>query len=346
VSAATKAPAKPAKRSRQPKPDAYLGAPEAQAKARAALAEISPPGAVGDFLGLAMEADRVGTLRFGCLLPGYVGWVWAVTMARVPRGRHATVSETELLPGAGALLSPAWVPWADRLLPGDLGPGDTLPRIADDVRLEPGYSATGEADEDQLAIWELGLGRPRVLSPEGRDEAAVRWYESPRGPTGPDAVKAGAKCSTCGFVTQLAGSLRTLFGVCANQWSPRDGSVVSYDHGCGAHSETDVARAGAQWPANRPAIDDLSVVTVDLGRRRPRPAPAAPAEAAAAPPDAAPAPVDAAAAPPEAAAVPVDAAAASPDAAAAPPEVAAAPPEVAAALDAIALPPAAAGPLA
>jgi hypothetical protein len=257
--------AKAVRRARRPKPDAYLEAPEAQAKARDALAEISPGGAVGDFLGLTMEADRVGTLRFACLLPGYVGWEWAVTVARVPRGRHATVSETELLPGQEALLSPEWVPWADRLLPGDMGPGDTLPRIADDVRLEPGYSATGEEDADRLAIWELGLGRPRVLSPEGRDEAAARWYEGARGPTAPEAVKSPAKCSTCGFVTPLAGSLRTLFGVCANQWSPRDGSVVAYDHGCGAHSETDVARGAVQWPPNRPPIDDSSVVAVDLG---------------------------------------------------------------------------------
>jgi hypothetical protein len=232
--------------------------------AREALDGIAPARAVGDFLGVDMEAERVGTLRFACALPGYVGWTWAVTMARVPRARHATVSETELLPAEGALLSPTWVPWADRLRPGDLGPGDTLPRIIDDARLEPGYTATGDADADRLAIWELGLGRPRVLSPEGRDEAATRWYQGRQGPTAADAVKAGAKCSTCGFVTPLAGSLRTLFGVCANQWSPRDGTVVSYDHGCGAHSETDVARAGAQWPANRPMVDDSTVVPVDL----------------------------------------------------------------------------------
>jgi hypothetical protein len=249
------------------KPDAYLASPESQSKARAALAEITSPEAVGEYLGLEMEADRVGTLRFASRSPGYVGWFWAVTMARVPRGRHATVSETELLPGEGALLSPSWVPWADRLQPGDLGPGDTLPRILDDPRLEPGYAATGEDDADHLAIWELGLGRPRVLSPEGRREAATRWYEGAAGPTAADARRSAAKCSTCGFVARLGGSWRTLFGVCANQWSPRDGSVVSYDHGCGAHSESDVARASAQWPANNPVVDDSRIVPFDMGRR-------------------------------------------------------------------------------
>jgi hypothetical protein len=249
------------------KPDRYLESEGAQALAREALNQISSAPDVGDFLGLTMEAERVGTLRFSCLLPGYVGWVWAVTMARVPRARHATVSETELLPGEGALLSPSWVPWADRLRPGDLGPGDTLPHIVDDSRLEPGYTATGDDDADRLAIWEFGLGRPRVLSPEGRSEAATRWYEGTvHGPNAPEAKKAGAKCSTCGFVTPLAGSWRTLFGVCANQWSPRDGTVVSYDHGCGAHSETDVARKGSQWPSSQAGGGDSEVVPVYLDR--------------------------------------------------------------------------------
>jgi hypothetical protein len=253
-----------APRRRAPKPDAYLESPESIDKARAALAAIAGPDGVGEYLGLAMEAERVGTLRFACALPGYVGWDWAVTVARVPRGRHATVSETELLPAEGALLSPPWVPWADRLRPGDLGPGDTLPHISEDPRLEPGYAATGDKDEDRLAIWELGLGRPRVLSPLGRDEAATRWYEGAHGPTAPEAAKAGAKCSTCGFAIQMAGSLRAAFAVCANQWSPRDGSVVSWDHGCGAHSETDVARAATQWPPNKAMVDDSTLAPLDL----------------------------------------------------------------------------------
>ncbi|MDR1394410.1 MAG: DUF3027 domain-containing protein [Bifidobacteriaceae bacterium] len=252
------------KESRKLKADPYLGSAEARERARAALAEFASPDTIGDYLGLEMEAERVGTVRFACTMPGYVGWFWAVTLARVPRGRHATVSETELLPGSGALLSPSWVPWVDRLQPGDLGPGDTLPHITDDDRLEPGYTATGDDDADRLAIWEFGLGRPRVLSPEGRFQAAQRWYDGLHGPTAPEALKSSAKCFTCGFVSPLAGSWRTLFGVCTNEWSPRDGSVVSYDHGCGAHSQTDVARVETQWPPNQPMIDDSTVVPVDL----------------------------------------------------------------------------------
>ncbi|MDR2373669.1 MAG: DUF3027 domain-containing protein [Bifidobacteriaceae bacterium] len=251
-------------KARRPKIDPYLDSEASQELARQALADITNAADVGEYLGLTMEAERVGTLRFACSLPGYVGWSWAVTMARVPRARHVTVSETELLPGEGALLAPAFVPWADRLEPGDVRPGDILPHILDDRRLEPGYTATGDDDADRLAIWELGLGRPRVLSPEGRAEAAARWYEGKAGPAALEAVKAVARCSTCGFVTPLAGSWRRLFGVCANRWSPRDGSVVAYDHGCGAHSETDVARTATQWPANSPMVDDSSIVPVSL----------------------------------------------------------------------------------
>jgi hypothetical protein len=51
------------------------------------------------------------------------------------------------------------------------------------------------------------------------------------------AVHAPAHCGTCGFFLPIAGSLRAVFGACGNQFSPRDGAVVSVDSGCGAHSE-------------------------------------------------------------------------------------------------------------
>ena len=46
-----------------------------------------------------------------------------------------------LLPGADALLAPEWVPWSERLRPGDLGVGDLLPTAPDDDRLVPGLPA-------------------------------------------------------------------------------------------------------------------------------------------------------------------------------------------------------------
>ena len=231
--------------------------------ARAAAQEVAEsPELVGEHLGAVLEGERVVSHQFATTAPGYRGWHWTVTLARVPRGRTATVSEVELLPGDDAILAAPWVPWSERLQPGDVGPGDVLPFRDDDERLEPGYTATGE-DADELAIFELGLGRARVLSPEGRAEATTRWYSGTHGPLSTGAIAATAPCSTCGFLLLMAGSLRTTFGVCANEWSPDDGRVVSMDHGCGAHSETDVAPAPSDWPDSAPLFDELDVELVD-----------------------------------------------------------------------------------
>ena len=147
---------------------------------------------VGDHVTVYAEGDRVATHQFACLSRGYRGWRWAVTVSRVPRARTATVSEVVLLPGPDSVLAPSWLPWADRIAPGDLGSTDQLPYRGDDPLLEPGYTATDDEDADRLAIWELGLGRVRVLSPQGRAEVAHRWYASDRGPTSDEAVHAAA----------------------------------------------------------------------------------------------------------------------------------------------------------
>ncbi|MBM6403251.1 DUF3027 domain-containing protein [Phycicoccus sp. CSK15P-2] len=235
------------------RPDATLrGGAEA---ARAAAAEVAGPDAVGDHLGMEMVEERLGTHYFAAAVAAYRGWRWAVSVARVPRSKTVTVCEVDLVPGDGALLSPEWVPYASRLAPGDLGPGDVTPFVEDDPLLEPGFEATGDEDVDAVALWELGLGRPRVLSAEGRDAAAQRWYDGEHGPAAPLATKAAEACATCGFFLPMAGALRTVFGVCANAWSPSDGSVVSLDHGCGAHSEVDV-EAPAPEKVSAPILDD------------------------------------------------------------------------------------------
>ena len=233
--------------------------------ARAAAQEVAEsPEDVGEYLGTVAEADRLISHRFACTMRGYRGWHWTVTLARVPRGRTATVCEVELLPGDGALLAPSWLPWSERLRPGDVGPGDVLPFRPDDPRLEPGYVPTGDEEQDAVAIEELALARARVLSPQGRDEAAERWYRGSRGPTTRGAVAAAADCGSCGFLVPLQGSLGQVFGVCANEWSPDDGKVVSLDHGCGAHSETDVEPQRSEWPDPDPLVDELHVEIVTL----------------------------------------------------------------------------------
>jgi len=237
-----------------------------------ALEIAEEPEYVGEYLGAVREAERLVSHRFACTARGYRGWAWTVTVARVPRGRTATVCEAELLPGEDAVLARPWVPWSERLRPGDIGPGDVLPFRPDDPRLEPGFTPTGDPEIDEVAIDELALARVRVLSPQGRAEAAQRWYRGSRGPATPGAVASAAACWSCGFLVPLQGSLGQLFAVCANEWSPDDGKVVSLDHGCGAHSETDVEPAASEWPAPDPLFDELAIDVVE------RAEPAAPAE--------------------------------------------------------------------
>lgn len=216
---------------------------------------------VGDHLGLRAEGDRVVTHFFACLSPAYRGWHWAVTVTRAARAKVVTVSECVLLPGEDALLAPEWVPWLERLRPGDLGPGDLLPTAADDARLAPGYTDVGDSGDRQMQ-WELGLGRPRVLSREGRAEAAARWYQGVAGPRAPIAASAPAQCSTCGFYVPLAGELRQMFGVCANEYAPDDGRVVSADHGCGAHSEAVVVPPASEH--GPPVLDEVGYDIVKI----------------------------------------------------------------------------------
>jgi hypothetical protein len=234
--------------------------------ARQAAEDVAGPGAVGDHIEAVPEGERVVTHYFACSSRGYRGWRWAVTVARASRARTATVSEVCLLPGPDSVLAPAWVPWSERIAPGDLGAGDVLPYRADDPNLEPGYTSVGDEEADQLAIWELGLGRARVLGPVGRDVAAARWYAGPNGPTADVAVSAPAACATCGYFLPLAGALRLLFGVCANEWSPSDGRVVSVDHGCGAHSEIDLEPPGAQGLPS-PVLDEMGAEPVVVPSR-------------------------------------------------------------------------------
>jgi hypothetical protein len=254
-----------ARAARAPEPDAACAA--AVDLARAAAEEDAEPGTVGAHLGVTAEGERLVTHAFAALAKGYRGWRWAVTVARAPRSRTVTVCEVVLLPGTDAILPPAWVPWQERIAPGDLGPADVLPYRADDPFLAPGYSATDEEDEDHAQLWELGLGRVRVLSLEGREAAATRWYTGNHGPTAEEALHAAAPCSTCGFFLPLAGGLRRAFGVCGNEWSPSDGRVVSVDHGCGAHSETDV-EVPEPMPLPEPILDETGAEAVALPPRR------------------------------------------------------------------------------
>ncbi|WP_026459280.1 DUF3027 domain-containing protein [Schaalia vaccimaxillae] len=251
------------KRIRPVKTDAVLET--AVDVALAAAQAVAHPRPVGEHLGFSMDAERLGTHWFASTDPGYMGWCWTVTVARVPRGRTATVCEVDMTPRDGALLAPDWVPWEERLRPGDISREDALPYQADDERLDQGYEDSSE-DADLPLIRELGLGRARVLSQQGRADAVKRWYASEQGP------KSGRRprhtCSSCGFLLKMSGSMRTVFGVCANEWAPDDGRVVSLDHTCGAHSETDVPKNGTAWPVRPSRINDAALESEPMSQDR------------------------------------------------------------------------------
>ncbi|WP_206422829.1 DUF3027 domain-containing protein [Nocardioides pantholopis] len=244
------------------KPDATALA--AVELARAAVLDDAEAGDIGEHLDSVAEGERVVTHLFACTRTGYRGWRWSVTVARAPRQKHVTVDEVVLVPGEDAIVAPPWVPYRERIEPGDLSPGDLLPVADDDPRLVPTYSfgddpldADDKAQIRQVAQ-DLGLGRTRTLSLEGRDLAAQRWYDGDRGPSAPIAQAAPDSCTTCGFLMRIAGPLSEMFGVCANGDANDDGRIVSFDHGCGAHSEVRLAKKHEPVPLPEPAFDTLT----------------------------------------------------------------------------------------
>jgi hypothetical protein len=205
----------------------------------AAIADAGNPELVGADVSVEIDDDgRVETYLFEANLAGYKGWRWCVTIAIVDKKSEPTICDVVVLPGPDALLAPEWIAYRDRIQPGDVGVGDIVPSSLDDTRLVPSVHALIADEElDAMQVFDLGLGRARVMSIEGRDQASKRWYESDRGPQSPIAQSAPKPCSSCAFFLPIAGSLRSSFGVCANAISPEDARVVSVDHGCGAHSE-------------------------------------------------------------------------------------------------------------
>jgi hypothetical protein len=220
--------------------------------ARAAAVETADgdAGQVGAVVAVRPEdVPDAATHYFAAGKPGYRGWYWAVTVAGSED--DVSVSEVVLRPGPESVVAPTWVPWTERLRAEDLGPGDLLPVEEDDERLVPAHAALDADGSDDAEAAdpgpgvrevgdELGFGRPRVMSREGRLDAAVRWSDGDFGPGADMARAASAHCGTCGFYLPVAGSLRAAFGVCGNGNVPADGHVVHAEYGCGGHSELQV----------------------------------------------------------------------------------------------------------
>lgn len=242
----------------KPRRDAVLAA--AVEQARLAALETSGVDDVGEHLGYTDDAERLGSHRFASTAAGYRGWHWTVTVARVSRSKTVTVCEVELLPGDDALLPPAWLPWAERLTPGDVGPNDVLPEDAVDDRVVPGYQPQDgdpvDVAHDASAIIELGAWREQVPSRETLLAAADRWETRlpVRGrsfATDPNA-----------FIVPLTGVLGQVYGVCVNEFSPDDGRIVRLDQVSDTPAPREVVES--VWPAPAPFIDEIGLDTTEL----------------------------------------------------------------------------------
>ncbi|MCC3291656.1 DUF3027 domain-containing protein [Arthrobacter sp. zg-Y1110] len=168
----TDAAAAPAVRKRAPrrpgKPDAVLAA--AVAEARAGLLEVVSEDEVGNYLGAAADAERVVTHRFSSLRPGYRGWYWYATVARMPRSKKVTVSEVGLLPSDEALLAPEWVPWSDRLRPEDIA--------AEQEQQAQEQRAQEQADQEQAEAEQAGRDDNGQQDEAGENHAGEQHAEA------------------------------------------------------------------------------------------------------------------------------------------------------------------------
>ncbi len=186
-------------------PDAILAA--AADLARAVVLDLADATDVGEHLGAEGEGELVVTHLFACTRPGYLGWRWSVTLTRGGRLQRAHGQRGRAAsPAPRRSWRPSWVPYKERLQPGDLSPGDLLPVEDEDPRLVPTYSfgddpldTDAKAQVRQVAQ-DLGLGRVRTLSPEGVDMAAERWYDGDGGPEAALAKSAPESCWSCGFL--------------------------------------------------------------------------------------------------------------------------------------------------
>ena len=98
-----------------PPPSAIEVTPELFTLGREAILDMTTEETIGEPAGSIIEDGSVVTLYFETAVAAYTGWRWTVSLGDVEAADGPTVLEASLTPGDGALLSPDWVPWADRL---------------------------------------------------------------------------------------------------------------------------------------------------------------------------------------------------------------------------------------
>ncbi len=148
------------------KPDAFLAA--AVDVARAAIEGIAPAEQIGRHLAAKSEGDRLVTHLFESKLAGYGGWQWYAVLTRNSRSKVVTVDELGLLPSEDSILAPEWIPWAERVRPGDEQGEEEPMEAATAAPREDADEATSDADApeddaDADDVEDAGTG----VAPEG-----------------------------------------------------------------------------------------------------------------------------------------------------------------------------------
>jgi hypothetical protein len=115
---------------------------ELRTLAREAVLEVTDASAIGSDAGENVEPDGSISVLFDSALSGYPGWKWTVSMAALD-GLPVSVLEVELIPSTGALLSPDWVPWIDRLAEYE---------AAQDALVAAGDIGDDDTDDDELPM--------------------------------------------------------------------------------------------------------------------------------------------------------------------------------------------------
>jgi len=116
--------------------------------AREALLEVTPESTVGAPVGTVDEGDGVVSVLFANRLPGYPGWRWTVSVAKVG-DNEPTVLEVELMPGDGSLVAPEWVPWSERLAEYRAAQEHEGEDAADEDSDDEDYDDESDEDDDE-----------------------------------------------------------------------------------------------------------------------------------------------------------------------------------------------------
>lgn len=161
---------------RKPRMDAALV--EAVDIAKATIEDFADNSEIGDHLGAVAEDERVVTHRFEAHVPGYRGWTFYATLARAPRSKVITVSETGMLPGDNALLAPEWVPWMER--------------ASEEERIRLDAIAAGE--DPAKALEAAGYGPEQQPEPQA-EQPAETAQEDPKKQARRDAKRRRAKAA-------------------------------------------------------------------------------------------------------------------------------------------------------